>query len=197
MKNILLPETYVVRSKYLTHWSYRVTWYIILAGLIVNSLMIIAWTKMEEIRKESEEVAMALTQSEAELAKKKTELAPVIEKYKKVIVWQSMKRLPLAPILEAMEKNINTESSLVSFDWEMTEAQEGRREGTIRLSVFVSDVGGASLPPEHPWLNALKRALDFYKVEHGNFKISEAKSADGGALFDVDFDVAYGKGGQK
>lgn len=194
MKNILLPQTYIVRSKYLTHWSYRVTWYIILAGVTVNALMIFAWNRMKEREKESQEVAAALTQSEAELAKKKTELAPVIEKYKKVIVWQSMKRLPVAPILEALEKNINTESALVSFGWELTSDQNGRREGKISLSVFVSDVGGASLPAEHPWLTSLKRALEFYKVEYGNFKISEGTQTDGGSLFDLNFDVAYGKG---
>jgi len=196
MKNILLPQTYIVRSKYLTHWSYRVTWYIILAGVTVNALMIFAWNRMKEREKESQEVAAALTQSEAELAKKKTELAPIIEKYKKVIVWQSMKRLPVAPILEALEKNINTESALVSFGWELTSDQNGRREGKISLSVFVSEVGGASLPAEHPWLASLKRALEFYKVEYGNFKISEGTQTEGGALFDLNFDVAYGKGGR-
>lgn len=196
MRNILLPEAYVVRSKYLTHWSYRITWYVLLVGIIVNSLMIISWSRMEEIRLESQEVATALTQSEAELARKKTELAPVIEKYKKVVGWQSMKRLPLAPVLEALEKNINTESAVVSFEWNLLSAQNGRREGKINLTVFVSDIGGATLPPEHPWLASLKRALEFYKVEHGTFKISEGTIADGGALFDVNFDVAYGKGGR-
>lgn len=196
MRNILLPEAYVVRSKYLTHWSYRITWYVLLAGIIVNSLMIISWNRMKEIEIESQEVATALTQSEAELAKKKTELAPVIEKYKKVVGWQSMKRLPLAPVLEALEKNINNESAVVSFGWDLLSAQNGRREGKINLTVFVSDIGGATLPPEHPWLTSLKRALEFYKVEHGAFKISEGTITDGGALFDVNFDVAYGKGGR-
>lgn len=197
MKNILLPETYIVRSKYLTHWSYRVTWYIISAGVIVNALMILAWAKMREIEKESQEVAMALTQSEAELAKKKTQLSPVIEKYKKVIAWQSVKRFPLAPILEALEKNINTESALVSFGWELTSVEGGRRMGNINLGVFVNGAGGASLPPEQSWLTSLKRALDFYKVEHGVFKISDATVTEGGALFDVTLDVAYGKGGSQ
>jgi hypothetical protein len=195
MKNLLLPESYIVRSKYLTHWSYRVTWYIILAGLIVNSVMILSWKKMQEVEKESQEVAMALTQSEAELSRKKTELAPVIEKYKKVIGWQSLKRLPLAPILEALEKNSTNDSALVSFKWDLTKGQGGRREGRVGLGFFVSEIGGANLPPEHPWLTSLRRALEFYKIEYGNFKISDGTAIDGGTLFDVNFDIAYGKGG--
>lgn len=197
MKNLLLPEVYVVRSKYLTHWSYRVTWYIVVAGVIINSFMIFAWKKMNAREAEAQETAQMLTREEAELSKKKAEIEPVIAKYKEVSEWQSMKRIPVAPILEAVERTIDTECGLTSFDWELVGIEKGMKNGRITMNVFSSDIGGGTLAADGPFLVALKKALGFYGIVCGEFKISEPEPGDGGNRFDVTFDVSFGRKGAK
>jgi hypothetical protein len=190
MRHTLLPETYVVRSKYRTHWSYRVTWYVILAGLIVNGLMVFSWKSMYEYKKESEDVAATLVESETLLAKEKRETEPLIEKYKELVSWQSYKRVPLAQVLEVIEKNIGRESGLVSLNWDLTEAEASKRRGKVSMKVFVSESGGGTLGAGDPWPSALKRAMDRLRLRHDNLTVSEGEDAPGGRLFDLEFEVS-------
>jgi hypothetical protein len=197
MKHILLPEAYTVRAKYRTHWSYRVTWYVLLAGLIVNGLMVFAWQKMNEYKVESEEVATRLVESESLLVTEKKETEPLIAKYKDLIVWQAYKRIPVAQILEVVEKNTGSlPIGLVSLNWDLTSAAPDGRRGKVFMKVFVSESGGARLSSDDPWIASLKRGLDIYSLNHENLVVEDAEEGDGGRYFNVGFEV-FPKGDKK
>jgi hypothetical protein len=196
MKNILLPDTYIVRSRYLTHWSYRSTWYVIVAGLIINGSMYFAWQKMNETKALREEVAEALSKNELELSKKKAETEPLIAKFKELVRWQSIGRIPLAPVLDAIEKAMQTEinTGLTSLKWELREVKEGAKKGTLTMTVFLSQSGGTSLTESSLWLDSVKKTLTYNKLKYGKFFVSEGRTADGGVLFDVSFDLEDSRG---
>lgn len=194
MRGTLLPKTYVVRSRYLTHWSYRSTWYVIVAGLVVNSAMYFSWQKMNQTKLLQEEVAETLSKTELELAKKKKEIDPLIVKFNEVVTWQAIGRIPLAPVLDALEKAMQTEvnSGLVSLKWELLEVTPKVRRGTLSLSVFVSETGGGSLAEGAIWLDSVRKTLSHNGIKHGKFFVGEGAPAEGGAVFDVSFDLEDG-----
>jgi len=196
MKGILLPEAYMVRSRYLTHWSYRSTWYVIVAGLIVNSAMYFSWKKMNETRVLQEQVAEALSKNELELAKKKAETEPLIVKFNELIKWQAIGRIPLAPVLDAIEKAMQTEinTGLTSLKWELREVKEGFKKGTLSMTVFLSESGGNSLTDGSLWLDSIKKTLSHNGLRHGKFFVGEGQATEGGMLFDISFDLEDSQG---
>jgi hypothetical protein len=194
MRGALLPETYVVRSRYLTHWSYRSTWYIIVAGLVVNGAMYFSWQKMNQTKVLQEEIAETLNKEELELAKKKKDTDPLIVKFNEVVSWQSIGRIPLAPILDALEKAMQTEvnSGLTRLKWELLEVTPSGRRGTLTLTVFVSEAGGGILGEGAVWLDSVRKTLSHNGIKYGKFFVGEGQPVDGGAVFDVSFDLEDG-----
>ncbi len=191
MRGMLLPETYVVRSRYLTHWSYRSTWYIIVAGLVLNGAMYFSWQKMNQAKLLQEEVADTLSKIELELAKKKAEAEPLVVKFNELIEWQSIGRIPLAPVLDAIEKAMQTEihSGLVSVKWSLGQNTGKKKRGSLAMTVFVSDAGGATMDSNEPWLDSVKKTLGIGGITYGKFFVSEGQPTEGGALFEVSFDL--------
>lgn len=194
MRGSLLPETYVVRSRYLTHWSYRSTWYVIVAGLVVNGAMYFSWQKMNQTKVLQEEVAETLNKEELELAKKKKETDPLIVKFNELVTWQSIGRIPLAPVLDALEKAMQTEvnSGLTRLKWELLEVTPNGRKGTLTLTVFVSEAGGGSLGEGAAWLDSVRKTLSHNGIKYGKFFVGEGQPVEGGAAFDVSFDLEDG-----
>lgn len=194
MRGALLPETYVVRSRYLTHWSYRSTWYVIVAGLVVNGAMYFSWQKMSQTKILQEEVAETLNKDELDLAKKKKETDPLIVKFNELIAWQSIGRIPLAPVLDALEKAMQTEihSGLTRMKWELLEVSPNGRRGTLTLTVFVSEAGGGNLGEGAAWLDSVRKTLSHNGIKYGKFFVGEGQPADGGSVFDVSFDLEDG-----
>jgi hypothetical protein len=194
MRGTLLPETYVVRSRYLTHWSYRSTWYVIVAGLVVNGAMYFSWQKMNQTKVLQEEVAEALNKSELELAKKKKDTDPLIVKFNELVSWQAIGRIPLAPVLDALEKAMQTEvnSGLTGLKWELLEVSPKGRRGTLTLTVFVGEAGGGNLGEGAMWLDSVKKTLTHNGIRHGKFFVGEGQQVEGGAIFDVSFDLEDG-----
>lgn len=195
MRGTLLPEIYLVRSRYLTHWSYRSTWYIIVAGLVVNGAMYFSWQKMTQTKVLQEEVAEALNKSELELAKKKKDTSPLIAKFNELATWQSLGRIPLAPVLDALEKAMQTEvnSGLTRLKWELLEINAKGRKGTLTLTVFVSEDGGGILSEGSMWLDSVRKTLSHNGIKHGKFFVGEGQPSEGGAVFDVSFDLEDGE----
>jgi hypothetical protein len=152
--------------------------------------MIFAWQKMGEYKKEAEEVAARLVESESLLVKEKKETEPLIAKYKELVNWQTYKRIPVAQILEVIEKNTGSlPIGLVSLSWDLTDATPSSRRGKVGMKVFVSDSGGARLSSDDPWLSALKRGFDIYKLAYADLVVEDAEQGDGGRYFNVGFEV--------
>lgn len=191
MRGMLLPETYVVRSRYLTHWSYRSTWYIIVAGLVINGAMYFSWQKMNQAKLLQEEVADTLSKIELELAKKKSEVEPLVVKFNELVEWQSIGRVPLAPVLDAVEKAMQTEihSGLVSVKWELGQNSGKRKKGSLTMTVFVSDAAGAVMDSGALWLDSVKKTLALSGIGYGKIFVGEGQPTEGGALFDISFDL--------
>lgn len=191
MRNILLPETYVVRSRYLTHWSYRSTWYVIIAGLVINGAMYFSWKKMNETKVLQEEVSETLSKSELDLSKKKNEVDPLITKFNELIQWQAIGRIPLAPVLDALEKAMQTEvnSGLTSLKWELKEVTPKGKKGTLSMTVFVSEAGGGTIAEGTMWLDSVRKTLSHNGISYGKFFVGEGMPTDGGTLFDISFDL--------
>jgi hypothetical protein len=156
--------------------------------------MYFSWQKMNQTKVLQEEVAEALNKSELELAKKKKDTDPLIVKFNELVSWQAIGRIPLAPVLDALEKAMQTEvnSGLTGLKWELLEVSPKGRRGTLTLTVFVGEAGGGNLGEGAMWLDSVKKTLTHNGIRHGKFFVGEGQQVEGGAIFDVSFDLEDG-----
>lgn len=169
---ILLPPLYRRHYFYRNHFLFRLSFVLIILCVISVVASVFTYYRIEELRNNTKSLSKLINEEALFIERKKLEFKSLRDKYTELEMIENQIRIPVSPILDAIEKTINTNISLnrLSIQCEPT-ATEGtqRREMTLSMEVFFPEGVDTEDKGIEDWPMVLGNEVSKWKMEVKDF----------------------------
>jgi len=117
VQGFLVPTYYRKQSKYRNNPLFRSTSLLIIACLALGALQVYKYTLANNNKRVSEQTQKLEIDESSRLQQQSASLRPIKSKYKELEVLRKQLRVPMAPVLDAIEKTIPDEVSINKIVW--------------------------------------------------------------------------------
>jgi hypothetical protein len=139
IQGFLVPKHFRYLSKYRNNSFFRLTSLIFLLTLIVGGAQLYKWTVAHNNKKVSEIAQRLELDESSRLQQQASGLRPVKNKFQELEVLRRQLRIPMAPVLDTIEKTIPESISINRIEWlcpPMAASDSLRRRATLRIEVY-------------------------------------------------------------
>jgi len=188
MRNTLLPQAYVVRSGYKTDTLYRATFLALILACVLGLVFAVAERNVTTENKVDSGGVASADAARTDMETHRRKLRKVIEGYSMVKKWESYKRLPITPLLDAVEKTIPPESCITDMKLEMPRIVSGElRKMDVKMTIFVDAAAGSDKAVATDWLNSMAAKLPAQdaQIEKDSIKTSIVSSNANGMTVEM------------
>lgn len=138
-QGFLLPKEYKTKIAYEERVPFRLTLPAIIIFWIALGSFVPAWIFAKNEKDYATQIQTLLEEQNIAATAKLTQLKPIRSKYREIETLRKQLRIPLTPILDALEKTIPTTASINLINWtcDTTETVgKQKREATMLLEVY-------------------------------------------------------------
>lgn len=162
-EGFLVPEFYRRQSVYRSHPLFRATLLIIVTAALIGGVGGYEWLLALKLKKTTMATQRLEVGESTRLQNQALLLKGTREKYKELEVLQKQIRIPLSPILDAIEKSIPKEISINDLAMScipVASSNTSRRRAAFRITVYFPDGTSPTNPGMTAWPDKIQKALD-------------------------------------
>jgi hypothetical protein len=194
-QGFLLPKEYKMRIRWRENPLFRATFLILLLTLTWVLLTIPRWFFLDQQARATADLEITAQEESEWVQASLTKIRPLRTKYKEIEEILRYRRLPVAPILSALQRNIPKENiSINSINWESNLEKTtknieitGRtapgeapvnhtaRRGTLRLEIYATPEWASSRRSPAGWMANVEKDLSKAGMIIRNRQISEER----------------------
>jgi hypothetical protein len=159
---MLVPPYYRSLSKYRNHPFFRVTSLILFATLIAGGLEAYKWWAAKERMKLAETVQRTEIDESTKLQQQANSFKAVKAKFRELETLRRQLRVPMTPLLNAVEKTIPKDLSVTLINWTcppIASTKTTARKAAIQLNVYFPEGVDSEKQALDEWLKALETTL--------------------------------------
>jgi hypothetical protein len=168
IQGFLVPKHFRTLSKYRNNSFFRLTSLIFILILVISGIQVFKWTVAHN-NKRIADVAQKLEMDESgRLQQQAAGLRPVKNKFQELEVLRRQLRIPMAPVLDTIEKTIPDNISINKINWLCPPAAAAgslRRRATVQIEVYFPsnvDANDASLMA---WPERMREKISEYGLK--------------------------------
>jgi hypothetical protein len=168
VQGFLVPKHFRYRSKYRNGVFFRCTSLLLLAGLIVAGIQVYKWTIANSNKSISEEIQKVQLEESSRLQQQAAGLRPIKSKFKELEVLRRQLRIPMAPILDTIEKTIPENISVNKITWMCAPvAASGnlKRKANVQVEVYFPKIVKTDDESVMEWPNKMKQKISEYGLK--------------------------------
>lgn len=138
-QGFLVPKHFRRLSKYRNNFLFRVTSLLVLLCLAAGALQVYKYTLANNNKRLSAAIQQIELDESTRLQQQATGLRPIKSKFKELEVLRKQLRVPMAPVLDAIEKTIPEEISINKITWMCPPVAAGgalKRRATIQIETY-------------------------------------------------------------
>jgi hypothetical protein len=176
VEGFLVPEFYRRQAVYKTHPLFRATLLILVVAVFVGISGGYQWMLASKLNKTAAATQRLEIGESTRLQNQALLLKATREKYKELEILQKQLRIPLAPILDAMEKSIPKEISINDFSMTcqpVATAGSTKRQANIRITVFFPSGVAPTDPAMNAWPEKIQEVLN--NTSKGSLRLKQAE----------------------
>jgi hypothetical protein len=139
VQGFLVPKHYRRLSKYRNNTIFRSTSLVVLLCLAAGALQVFKYTLTNNNKRISEVTQKLEMEESGRLQQKAAGLRPIKSKFKELEVLRKQLRIPMAPVLDALEKTIPEDISINRITWMCPPVAAGgalKRRATVQVEVY-------------------------------------------------------------
>lgn len=163
VEGFLVPEFYRRQAIYRSHPIFRSTLLALFLVLVVAGIGGYQWYLASNLKGTAQETQRLVVNESSRLQNQALLFKSTLEKYRELESLQKQLRIPLAPILNAIEKSIPAEISINDFAMTcppLASIGTARRQASVRISVFFPDPVVPTDPELTTWPEKLQKTLE-------------------------------------
>lgn len=176
VEGFLVPEYYRRQAIYKTHPLFRSTLLVLVIGLLVGASGGYQWMLASKLKKTVAATQRLEVAESTRLQNQALLLKSTREKYRELEILQKQLRIPLAPILDAIEKSIPKEISINDFQMScqpIASTGATKRQASIRMNVFFPEGIAPTDPAMNAWPERIQEALN--ATAKGSLRLKQAE----------------------
>jgi hypothetical protein len=142
VQGFLVPPYYRRQSKYRNGTIFRSTSLILIACLALGALQVYKYTLANNNKRVSEQTQSMEMDEASRLQQQSASLRPIKSKFKELEILRKQLRVPMAPVLDALEKTIPEEISINRIVWmcpPVSATGALKRRATIQIDAYFPD----------------------------------------------------------
>jgi len=139
VQGFLVPDYYRKQSKYRNDTIFRSTSLLIVACLALGALQVYKYTLANNNKRISEQTQKMEMDESTRLGQQSASLRPIKSKFKELEILRKQLRVPMAPVLDAIEKTIPEEVSINKIVWMCPPVSATgvlKRRATVKIDVY-------------------------------------------------------------
>lgn len=167
-QGFLVPKNYRTLSKYRNGSLFRLTSILLLTTFIVGGVQLYKWRVAGNNKVIAEQAQNLETEESARLQEQATGLRPVRFKFAELEVLRRQLRIPLAPLLDTIEKTIPDNISVNKINWLCPPVMSTgtlKRRANVQIEVYFPNNVDANDSKLMLWPEKMKEAIANYGLQ--------------------------------
>jgi hypothetical protein len=168
IQGFLVPKHFRSLSKYRNNSFFRITSLIFVVVLMIAGLQLYKWTVAHNNKRISEVAQKLELDESSRLQQQASGLRPVKNKFQELEVLRRQLRIPMAPVLDTIEKTIPDNISINKVEWicpPMAASGTLRRRATLRIEVYFPHNIDANDPTLISWPDKMREKISEYGLK--------------------------------